>query len=352
MRAGDWLAHRIGLSDIADLLRRKPVPQHRHTVWYYCGGALGVLFGLQVITGVLLLLYYQPTVEGAHRSVARIVSEIPYGWVVRSLHKWAADAVIAVLLLHFASTLALRAYRAPREVTWLTGWILLAIAMGFGFTGYLLPWDELSLAATKVGTEVPAALPLIGPVATALLRGGTDVTGDTLSRFFALHVCVLPLTLVLAAAVHAYLVQRHGMSLPPDSAGSAGSESSLPFYPNFVYREAIVWLLMLGVLLTVAALWPPSLGTEADLLGGAPAGVKPEWYFLFLYQTLRIFPGHVLYVEGEIIAVALMGIVGAALLLLPFYDRDPAAPRRRWLSRALGVLLAYVVIMTAWGYFA
>ncbi|MFH1567493.1 MAG: cytochrome bc complex cytochrome b subunit [Gemmatimonadota bacterium] len=350
MAGGVWLRDRTGLGELSACLRRKPVPLHRHTPWYYLGGAVGILFGLQVVTGVLLLLYYRPTVEGAHASVVRISSEVPWGWVVRSLHCWTADALIALVLAHFASTLALKSYRPPRELTWLTGWALLAIALGFGFTGYLLPWDELSLAATKVGTEVPAVLPLVGPPVTALLRGGADVTGDTLSRFFALHVTVLPLTLVGVVALHLWLVQRHGMSLPMTVEAAGEPPGRLPFYPDFLYREAILWLLMLGALVTVATLWPPSLGTPGDLLAPAPAGVKPEWYFLALYQTLRLFPAHVLLMEGEVLAVVLVLAVAAALLLLPFLDTRPGGPRGRWISGLVVVLFLYIAVMSVWGY--
>ena len=150
------------------------------------------LFMVQVSTGILLLLYYRPSAEEAFESVQFLMAEVQFGWLIRSIHAWAANLMIFTLFVHLFSVLLLKAYRPPREVTWFSGVALLGLAMGFGFTGYLLPWNELAYFATKVGTEITGAVPVVGPFLGRLLRGGDDVTGATLTRFYGIHVAILP----------------------------------------------------------------------------------------------------------------------------------------------------------------
>lgn len=350
MQMWEWLDQRLGLRGLLELCAKKDVPQHRHTLWYYLGGTIVVLFAIQVVSGLLLLLYYQPTIERAHASVHRIVTEVPLGWVIRSLHKWTADLAVAAVLVHFASTLLLKAYRSPRELTWLSGYALLGLTLGFGFTGYLLPWDELSLAATKVGSGIPASLPVVGGWVTQVLRGGEDVAGDTLTRFFAFHVCYLPLLLAIAIAVHFLLVQRLGMSLPPSVEASGEEVEQLPFCPDFVCREAIGWLVLVGVVITLSLLCPTSLGTEGDLMAPAAPGIKPEWYFLSFFQVLKIFPANILSVAGETVAVILVLLVAGLLMILPFLDRNPSGRSGRAIALLVRLVLAAAVAFGIWGY--
>ncbi|MEJ2501892.1 MAG: cytochrome b N-terminal domain-containing protein, partial [Gemmatimonadota bacterium] len=188
----DWLHDRTGYRALRPLARRKQVPVHRHSVWYYLGGMALFLFLLQVATGVLLLFYYRPSAEGAFESVQFLMAEVEFGWLIRSIHSWGANLMVLTLFVHLFSTLLLKAYRAPREVTWMSGVVLFGLALGLGFTGYLLPWNELAFFATRVGTEIPAVMPVVGDFRKELLRGGEDVTGATLTRFFGFHVWVLP----------------------------------------------------------------------------------------------------------------------------------------------------------------
>ncbi|MFC1526251.1 cytochrome bc complex cytochrome b subunit [Candidatus Latescibacterota bacterium] len=348
MAAWSWLDERLGVGELLESQRHKAIPQHRHTWAYFGGGLIAVLFGIQVVSGLLLVLYYQPTIETAHESLAYLISEVPYGWAIRSVHRWTAHFVVVAVLVHLVSTMLLKAYRTPRELTWMTGCALLAVALGFGFTGYLLPWDEVSVAATKVGTGMPASLPLAGPWLVEVLRGGQDVTGATLTRFYGLHVCYLPLFLMVLAAVHFRMVQRLGMSLPPSVERSSVDAEALPFWPDFVCREAIVWLLVLGAILTLALLWPTGLEPKADLMAPAAEGIKPEWYFLFIYQTLKLFPAKVGLVAGESLAIGLAAVVATLLPLLPFLDRG-GAQRRRVVAICSYFLLAYGVVMSIWG---
>ena len=210
----DWFDRRLGLDVVSKLAREKEVPVHRHTVWYYFGGMTLFLFTIQVVTGILLLLYYRPSAENAFESVQFIMAEVRFGWLIRSIHSWSANVLIAVLFIHLFSVFFLRAYRKPRELTWISGVLLFFITLAFGFSGYLLPWNTVSFFATKVGTEVAGVVPLVGHFLVRFLRGGDEVTGATLTRFFGFHVAILPAACMGIVGIHLLLVQRHGMSVP------------------------------------------------------------------------------------------------------------------------------------------
>src|SRR3989304_6300190 len=214
-RLWTWLDERVGLAELEKLVKKKEVPVHRHTVWYYLGGMTLFLFMIQVATGILLLFYYRPSAEEAYESVQFLMAEVQFGWLIRSIHSWAANLMIFTLFVHLFSVWLLKAYRPPRELTWLSGMGLLGLALGFGFTGYLLPWNELAYFATKVGTEITGAVPVVGSFLGRLLRGGDEVTGATLTRFYGIHVAVLPLVATALLGLHLYLVQKNGMSVPP-----------------------------------------------------------------------------------------------------------------------------------------
>jgi cytochrome b6 len=284
----------------------------------------------------------------ANASVVRIMTEMPLGWLVRSVHSWSATFMIALVLAHLLGIAFTKAYRKPREATWLTGALLLGASLAFGFTGYLLPWDELSLAATKVGTNLPKAIPIIGTWLTGVMRAGDDVTGDTLSRFFIFHVSVLPLVVLAILGMHLFLVQRHGMSVPLDEERKGDKVLALPFWPNFAFREAGVWLILLGLLLTIAVIAAPGLGPQADLMAPAPEGIKPEWYFLFMFQTLKLFPARILGLNGEMIAVLIMMAGMGLLAFLPFIDNRPAGRKGKIITGLAWAGLAYAVAMSIW----
>jgi len=343
-----WVEERLGLRAVTAFLAKKEVPVHKHTFLYYTGSSILLCLGIQVVTGVLLAFYYQPTLAEAHASVVRIMTEMPLGWLVRSVHSWSATLMIALVFAHLLGIAFTKAYRKPREATWMTGVLLLGASLGFGFTGYLLPWDELSLAATKVGTNLPKAVPIIGAWLTRVLRAGEDVTGDTLSRFFIVHVSVLPLAVLALIGIHLYLVQRHGMSVPFEDERKGVKGPVLPFWPNFVFREAAVWLVLLGLVLTIAVLAAPGLGPRADLMAPAPEGIKPEWYFLFMFQTLKLVPARILGLNGEMVAVLLMTAAMAAFLVLPFIDNLPSGRKGRVVTVLLWAGLAYAVGMSIW----
>jgi cytochrome b6 len=352
-RLWHWLDARVGLADLEKLAKKKQVPLHRHAFWYYFGGMTLFLFMVQVSTGILLLLYYRPSAEEAYESVQFLMAEVQFGWLVRSIHAWAANLMIFVLFVHLFSVLLLKAYRAPRELTWASGFVLMALAMAFGFTGYLLPWNELAYFATKVGTEITGAVPLVGAFLLRLLRGGNEVTGATLTRFYGIHVAILPAVTMLLLGLHLFLVQKHGMSVPPSIEREGRPARTMPFLPNFLLRDLVGWLSVLAVLAALAAFFPAELGKKADPFASAPAGIKPEWYFMFMFQTLKYLPATIMRIEGEIVGVLAFGIGGLFLLLLPFLDRRAARGDRTRLFTWIGLaIIAYMIVLTYLGYTA
>jgi quinol-cytochrome oxidoreductase complex cytochrome b subunit len=355
-RAGPraWLDARYDVSGLLHFLAKKRVPQHRHSVWYYLGGMTLFLFIVQVVSGILLLLYYRPSAEEAYESVQFIVTRVEFGWLVRNVHSWSANLLIAVAVLHVVSVFFLRAYRRPRELTWVTGAVLLFLMLGFGFSGYLLPWNELAFFATKVGTGIPGALPIVGDGLVRLLRGGDEVTGATLSRFYGLHVAILPAATTVLLGVHLLFVQTQGMSVPPDverrkQAGERVPE--MPFFPNFILRDVVGWYIALAILAALAAFSPWELGVKADPFAPVPPGIRPEWYFLAAFQVLKLLPSHVLGIEGELAGVLGFGALAAAFVVLPFIDPGASAGRpSRLITWGAVVVLVLLAVMTVVGY--
>ncbi len=254
-----------------------------------------------------------------------------------------------MVFLHLFGTLLLKSYRKPREFIWFSGFILLAIAIFFGLSGYFLLWDERAFAAVRVATGGAAALPLVGETIKAFLRGGIDVTGETLVRFYAFHVCVLPLATLALMTVHLFMVQYHGMSVPVSESSKDLKQE--PFFPNVVYKDCILWLVVLGIVVTFATLLPPEIGNKADPLAPPPENVKPEWYFLFLFQTLKLFPGEILGLNGEVIAVLLVALAILFFFLIPFFDKKSGQGLRSPAFTVISVAyLLYFVLMTLVGY--
>src|SRR5215467_9661801 len=344
-----WLVERLGLASARELLAHKSVPVHSATMWYYFGGVTLFLFTIQVLTGVLLLLYYRPSPTEAYESVQFIMTKVQFGWLVRSIHSWSANLMILAAFIHMFSVVFLHAYRRPRELTWLSGIALLGLALAFGFSGYLLPWNKVSYFATKVGTDMAAAVPVLGEYLARFLRGGNDVGGATLTRFFGFHVAVLPGITTLLLLVHLGLVQRHGMSSPPWIKGT--NLPQMKFFPNFFLRELMAWYAALAVLGSLAALFPWELGEKADPFAPAPAGIRPEWYFLAPFYTLKLIPSHVWKIEGELLGLLGFGALAMCWVALPFWSstRDGLG-RARVVTGAAVLLLAYLATFSALGY--
>jgi cytochrome b6 len=352
----NWLDERLDLGDIRHFVAEKSVPIHTQEVWYYLGGMTMFLFGVQVFTGILLLLYYRPSSGEAYESVQFIVTQVEFGWLIRNVHSWSANLLIALAFAHFFSVFFLKSYRKPRELTWLTGILLLFLMLGFGFSGYLLPWNELSFFATKVGTGIAGAVPLIGHFTLRLLRGGDDVTGATLSRFYGLHVAILPAITTALVAAHLLLVQRQGMSVPISIQKREKAGLKLPqmkFFPNYILRDVLAWYVVLAVVAALAAFYPWELGQKADPFAVVPPGIRPEWYFLAMFHTLKLVPSHVLGFEGEHLGVVAFGLAALFLVLVPFLDRRASRGERSPLFTVLAALgLVYLVMFTIIGHYA
>jgi len=352
----DWVDERLNLSDLRQFIAEKGVPIHTQKVWYYLGGMTLFLFMMQVVSGILLLLYYRPSASEAYESVQFIVTQVEFGWLIRNIHSWSANLLILVMFAHLFSVFFLKAYRKPRELTWVSGVLLLFLMLAFGFSGYLLPWNELAFFATKVGTGIAGAVPIIGAPLMRFLRGGDDVTGATLSRFYALHVAILPALTTLLVAVHLLFVQRQGMSVPISAARRqrAGEPiRQMPFFPDYVLRDVLLWYVAIAILAALAAFYPWELGRKADAFAPVPAGIRPEWYFLAMFHTLKLLPAHILGFEGEVLGVLAFGAAAVLLLIVPFLDRKASSDVPSPLFTAMGLLaLTYLLVFTVVGYYA
>jgi ubiquinol-cytochrome c reductase cytochrome b subunit len=351
-RAWDWLDGRYKLTGLIQALLHVEIPRTVRT--HYLGGITLFFFMVQVITGILLTLYYQPTPEAAYDSILFIMNQVRFGWLVRSIHAWSASFMVLFCVLHLLRVFFQGAYKRPRELTWVVGVALLGITVFFGFTGYLLPWDQRAYWATIVGSEIVGAIPVIGEQLLTVMRGGTDVTARTLSRFFGLHVMVLPVSLVMVLILHITMVHQQGIADPTrklisrkdemddEQTGRSGT-FQLPFFPNYVLDEVIAWYIMLAILIVMASVFPSGLEEPADPLH-TPEHAKPEWYFLFLYQGLKVVP--------RLVGIMIPIIGGALLLLLPFLDRNPnIAPMKRPVAITVGVLCVIgIVAFTIWGW--
>lgn len=314
----DWLDQRVGWRKLTREALYENVPGGSR--WRYVwGSTLMFCLMVQIITGIFLWLNYAPSSQTAWESVYYIQDQMAGGWLLRGLHHMTAHAMIVLLALHLMQVVIDGAYKAPRELNFWTGLILLQIVMGLSLTGYLLPWDQKGFWATKVATNLLAAVPLVGPELQKLIIGGTDYGHHTLTRFFALHAGILPGAMIALIVGHVMLFRRHGLTanLPkrrPDAA----------FWPDQVLKDAVACLAVLAVVLFL--LVKPSLfGSGAPGIElGAPAdpsepysAARPDWYFLFLFQFLKYFPG-----ESEVLgAFVIPGLVFAVIALMPFIGR-------------------------------
>ena len=348
-RLKDWFEERYDLRGIRLLAREKLIPEHRYDLWYYTGGITLFLFILQFLTGMLMALYYVPHVKFAYESIIEIVTKLNMGWFFRSLHHWGAQLAIVFLFIHLFGTLLLKSYRKPREMVWVTGFILLGISIFFGLSGYLLLWDERAFAAVRVATGGAGAFPVIGGFIKAFLRGSIDVTGDTLLRFYAFHVAILPIVTLALIGLHILLVQFHGMSVPLSLEGK--KRRDIPFFPNVFLKDLMIWLVVLGAVVTLAVLLPPEIGVKADPLAPPPENIKPEWYFLFMLETLKLFPGTILGFNGETIAILCVTAGILFFFLIPFLDRKSSRGEKSPLFTWIGVIyIVYFLVMTAMGF--
>lgn len=347
-----WIDERFQINSLIDFIKKKSVPQYRATFWYYFGGISLLLFIVQVVSGILLLMYYKGTEDLAFESVQFINAKVNFGWLIRSIHSWSANLMVLAVFVHMFSVYFLKAYKKPRELTWYTGIILLLLSLGFGFSGYLLPWNELAYFATKVGTDMVSEIPLAGNYLLHLLRGGDEVTGATLSRFFGFHVAVLPAIFTVVLSMHLIFIQRQGMHVPEDWEQKPESEKAyIPFFPNFMLKDLLVWLIIINILAILAVFFPSDLGHKADAFASAPQGIKPEWYFLFMFQIFKFLPAKVLYIAGELFGIIVFSIAGLIWILIPFWSTKVKHGMRNMLLNFVGIfVIVFILIFTILGF--
>ncbi len=324
----EWLEVRIGLDELVrNQMTEYRVPKNIN-LFHTLGMVTLVGYSIQVVTGILLMIYYIPHQDYAFRSVQDIMSKVQYGWLFRQLHVVGSNLMIMAASLHMLTVFLMGNYKRPRELTWVFGGLMLVIVLFFGLSGYLLPWSQLSYWATTVVTSVPTAFPVIGNFITRLMRGGEYVSGITLSRFFALHVSILPPLFLMLMAVHIFLIRRIGISAT--SFGKSDEEKrpltaftrknhldGYPFYPYMFHGQVlmvIAYLIIMFIFITFFPTFyiPPEANTPADVLK-TPELIRPEWYFLAPYEMLKIIPNKFL---GIIIQINLLGI----FLFWPFFD--------------------------------
>ena len=209
-----WLDERLGLNDLYKATLDRPEP--RGNWWNTLGSASLFLFLLQGATGIFLTVYYTPSPDHAYDSIQYIMNEVAFGWLIRGIHHWGSTLMVIVVFVHMLRVFITASYKYPRELTWVIGCGLLLLTLGMGFTGYLLPWNQRAYWATTVATEIAGAVPFIGDFITKVLRGGTELSALTLSRFFSAHIWMLPALLAGLIGVHIFLIIKHGESAFPD----------------------------------------------------------------------------------------------------------------------------------------
>ena len=325
----DWLEHRTGIETAVKSFLYEDIPAS--SGWHQAFGSVAVFaFLMQVVTGILLAFNYAPTPGDAYNSLKYIVTELTGGSIIRGLHHWGASMMIVTVILHMVQVFVWGAYKKPRETTWMLGVVLMLLTLAYGLTGYLLPWDNRAYWGTVVTTNIAAQAPVAGPYLARLLGGEGSIGVVTFARFYAMHVLLLPPLTMLLIGLHVYLVRKHGVTPQAD-------ETALPkkFFPEQVFKDttAVFFYFVALVILAVAVKVP--LGQLADPTDTAFVP-RPEWYFLFLFQTLKFFEGP-LEVVGTVVLPTLAILV---LFLIPFVDRSKAIRVTRRTTAMGAVLLA------------
>jgi len=335
-----WLDQRTGIRNLMREALDEPIPGGARLAYVF-GSGLVFLFLSQIITGVVLALYYVPSADHAHTTVAYITKVVLSGSFLRSLHSYGSSAIVAVLILHVLQTFLYGSYKGRRELLWLSGCVLFALMFGMAFTGYLLPWDQKAYFATTVGTNIASEIPLVGEALKRLMRGGADMGTLTLSRFFAAHVFLLPGLIFAFVAAHVYLFRKAGAAGPVSEDSLKPKQKAENFYPRQLFMDLGFALLLILALGLLAYLVPVELGPQAD-----PSDTqyvpRPEWYYLPGFQWLKYWQGSRAFIGIIVIPLIVIGLfVG-----LPFIDRR--LERRPW-KRPVAVGAFALVFLTLVG---
>ncbi|MCG8588218.1 MAG: cytochrome bc complex cytochrome b subunit [Proteobacteria bacterium] len=337
-----WLEERVPISgDDLRELTNEPVPNHLRRWWFCLGGTPAYLFVVQIATGILLAVYYQPSAVSAYESVRFISEEAAYGWYLRSLHKWGATFMIAAVVLHQMRVFFTGAYRKPRELNWIVGMCLLLCTLALGFTGYSLVYEQLSFWGATVGANITDSVPIIGGFLKNMLLAGEQYNERTLSRFFVLHAAVLPVAMVGLLAVHIALIRLVGVTEFEFEEDRQRPTKHFNFYPDHLLTEGAIGLALMILLTTLAIVFPAEVGPRAQPLV-TPEIIKPEWYFYAAFRWLKLFP--------ETVAVFTTGLAVFLMFVWPLIDaRIRRSNRTAEVSVWVGVAAVLTIIgLTIW----
>ena len=339
---GGWLQERLPIRE-GQLreMTNEPVPNHLKQWWFCLGGTPAYLFVVQIVTGILLALYYQPGPETAYESVRHITEDLAFGWYLRGVHKWGATLMIAAVILHQMRVFFTGAYRKPRELNWLVGMCLLMCTLLVGFTGYSLVYEQLSFWGATVGANIASGVPLVGNLMKTLMLGGSEYNATTLSRFFILHGAVLPVVMVVLLAIHITILRLQGVTEFRFEGEPEGGKTHFNFFPDHVYSELIMGLVLMILLSALATILPATMGPRADPLV-TPEVIKPEWFFYVMFRWLKLF--------SATIAILSTGLIVFVMFIWPFIDgwirkRVPASEASVW----VGIVAVLSIIgLTVW----
>jgi ubiquinol-cytochrome c reductase cytochrome b subunit len=354
-----WLDVRYGLDAIIQTQIRAQILDYRIpkniNIFYTLGFVTVIAFGIQACTGILLLLYYIPHPDHAFNSVQDIMTKVPYGWLFREIHTVGSNLMIVVVLLHMVTVFLMGNYKRPRELTWLGGGLALIVTMTFGYSGHLLPWSQMSYWSTTVVTSMPSAFPVVGDTIANILRGGDHITGTTLSRFFELHIAILPLCFLTLMIIHLFLIYRTGISATP--FGKQDTEErplteykrkaypdGYAYYPAFFQKQMYMMMAYLAVMFFIITFlptlfFPPEANIAADPFK-TPHDIRPAWYLLAQYEILRLIP-------NKFFGILLQIILAVIFLFWPFLDtqKEKNLMKRPVLRGVFVFLLASWVVL-------
>ncbi|MDP2389961.1 MAG: cytochrome bc complex cytochrome b subunit, partial [Acidobacteriota bacterium] len=307
-----WIEERVPVSlDAVATMSNEPVPYHLKRWWFALGGTPAYLFTIQIITGILLAFYYQPSPATAYESIRYITEDASYGWYLRGLHKWGATLMIAAVVLHQMRVFFTGAYRRPRELNWMVGMALLVCTLMLGFTGYSLVFEQLSYWGATVAANISDTVPVVGPLMKQALLGGEVYNDRTLSRFFILHGAVLPVLLILVLVIHISLVRLLGVTQLKFEGEEQQPVRHFNFFPSHFYTELIIGLTLMILLSALATLLPVGMGPRANPLV-TPDVIKPEWFFYVAFRWLKLFTG--------MTALLTQGLIIFIMFFWPFID--------------------------------
>ena len=331
-----WIDERWPLSPLVNLALEEEIPGGARFA-YTLGSAVLVVFMLQILSGILQLFFYVPATDHAYNSVSYLRTQVPFGWLIHGIHYWGAQVMVILVLLHMARVFLWGAYKKPRELTWLAGVTLFLVTMGFSFTGGPLHWDQRGYWIGDVSTSIAGTVPLVGNLSKQLLRGGEEMGQLALSRLFVLHTALLPGARLALFGIHIIAMRRFG------SVGPWSEEARIvkgPFWPDQVFKDVVAGTAVILLLIFLVVFLPPQYSGMADPLDVSYIP-KPEWNFLFLYESLKYFPGRL----EPVGTVGVPTVLILILVMLPFVDRNPERnPLKRPIAMLCALILAGIVI--------